>query len=156
METFNEELAKLLLKPMDVQELQNPEKVSTIWVKNLKKLVNKMNNTASSMTGMKPKDAIRLDTVPLDTKYSEETELPEDGLHRYLYQPGEQHGDQKRRATDLIWSKNTYPLDQIVQDPGNRVLYYLQDEPDRAFVREELMYVSEDIQVPPDWASEWK
>ena len=108
METFNEELAKLLLKPMDVQELQNPEKVSTIWVKNLKKLVNKMNNTASSMTGMKPKDAIRLDTVPLDTKYSEETELPEDGLHRYLYQPGEQHGDQKRRATDLIWSKNTY------------------------------------------------
>ena len=141
---------------MDVQELQNPEKVSTIWVKNLKKLVNKMNNTASSMTGMKPKDAIRLDTVPLDTKYSEETELPEDGLHRYLYQPGEQHGDQKRRATDLIWSKNTYPLDQIVQDPGNRVLYYLQDEPDRAFVREELMHVSEDIQVPPDWASEWK
>ena len=115
-----------------------------------------MNNTASSMTGMKPKDAIRLDTVPLDTKYSEETELPEDGLHRYLYQPGEQHGDQKRRATDLIWSKNTYPLDQIVQDPGNRVLYYLQDEPDRAFVREELMHVSEDIQVPPDWASEWK
>ena len=141
---------------MDVQELQNPEKVSTIWVKNLKKLVNKMNNTASSMTGMKPKDAIRLDTVPLDTKYSEETELPEDGLHRYLYQPGEQHGDQKRRATDLIWSKNTYPLDQIVQDPGNRVLYYLQDEPDKAFVREELMHVSEDIQVPPDWASEWK
>ena len=156
METFNEELAKLLLKPMDVQELQDPEKVSTIWVKNLKKIVNKMNNTALLIPGMKPKDAIKLDTVPLDTKYSEETVLPEDGLYRYLYQPGEQHGDQKRRATDLIWSKNTYPLDQIVQDPGNRVLYYLQDEPDRAFVREELMHVSEDIQVPPDWASEWK
>ena len=54
---------------MDVQELQDPEKVSTIWVKNLKKFVNKMNNTASSMTGMKLKDAIKLDTVPLDTKY---------------------------------------------------------------------------------------
>ena len=141
---------------MDVQELQDPEKVSTIWVKNLKKIVNKMNNTALLIPSMKPKDAIKLDTVPLDTKYSEETVLPEDGLYRYLYQPGEQHGDQKRRATDLIWSKNTYPLDQIVQDPGNRVLYYLQDEPDRAFVREELMHVSEDIQVPPDWASEWK
>ena len=141
---------------MDVQELQDPEKVSTIWVKNLKKIVNKMNNTALLIPSMKPKDAIKLDTVPLDTKYSEETVLPEDGLYRYLYQPGDQHGDQKRRATDLIWSKNTYPLDQIVQDPGNRVLYYLQDEPDRAFVREELMHVSEDIQVPPDWASEWK
>ena len=28
-------------------------------------------------------------------------------------------------------------------------MYYLQDGPDRAFVREELMHVSEDIQVPP-------
>ena len=105
---------------------------------------------------MKRKDAIKLDTVPLDTKYSEETILPEDGLYRYLDQPGEQHGDQKRRATDLIWSKNTHPLDRIVQDPGSRVLHYLQDEPDRAFVCEELMHVSEDIQVPPDWLSEWK
>ena len=71
-----------------------------------------------------------------------------------LYQPGEQHGDQKRQATDLIWCKNTYRLDRIVQDPGNRVLYYLQN--DRDFVREELMHVSDDTQVPPDWVSEWK
>ena len=27
LEAFNKELAKLLLKPMDAQELQNPEKV---------------------------------------------------------------------------------------------------------------------------------
>ena len=108
VEAFNKELAKLLFKPMDAQELQDPEKVSTIWVKNLNKTVNKMNNTVSSMIGMKPKDAIKLDTVPLDKTYPKETVLPEDGLYRYLYQPGEQHGDQKRRATDLIWSKNTY------------------------------------------------
>ena len=107
---------------MDAQELQDPEKVSTIWVKNLNKTVNKMNNTVSSMIGMKPKDAIKLDTVLLDKTYPEKTVLPEDGLYRYLYQPGEQHGDQKRRATDLIWSKNTYRLDRIVQDPGNDVL----------------------------------
>ena len=30
VETLHKELAKLLLKPMDVQELQDPEKVSTI------------------------------------------------------------------------------------------------------------------------------
>ena len=36
------------------------------------------------------------------------------------------------------------------------VSYYLQDGPDRAFVREELMYIYEDTQVPPDWVSEWK
>ena len=115
--------------------------------------MNKINNTVSSMIGMKPSDAIKLDIVPPDKTCSEETVLPEDGLYRYLYQPSEQHGDQKRRATYLIWSKNTYQLDRNVQDPGNRVLYYLQDRPYRAFVHEELMHVSEDI---PDWVSEWK
>ena len=73
--------------------------------------MNKINNTVSSMIDMKPKDAIKLDTIPLDKKYPEETIKPQNGLYRYLYQPGEQHGDQKRRATHLIWSKNTYRLD---------------------------------------------
>ena len=50
---------------MDAQELQNPEKVSTIWVKYLNRTVNKMNNTVSSKIGMKPKDEIKLDTIPL-------------------------------------------------------------------------------------------
>ena len=45
VEAFNRELAKLLFKPMDAQELQDTEKVSAIWVKNLNKIVNKMNNT---------------------------------------------------------------------------------------------------------------
>ena len=82
------------------------------------------------MTDMKRKDTIKLDTVPLDKTYPEETVLPEYGLYRYLYQPGEQHEDQNIRATDFIWSKNTYRINRIVQEPGNRVLYYLQDGPD--------------------------
>ena len=53
VEASNKELAKLLFKP-------------TIWVKNLNKIVNKMNNAKSSMIDMKPKDAIKLDTFPLD------------------------------------------------------------------------------------------
>ena len=114
VEAFNIELAKQSFRPMDAQELQDPEKVSTIWVKNLNKTVNKMNNTVSSMICMKPKDAVKPDTIPLDKKYPEETVLPKDGLYRYFYQPGEQHVDQKRRATDLIWRKNTYQLDIIV------------------------------------------
>ena len=52
VEAFNKLLAKLLFKPMDTQ-LQDLEKVSTIWVKILNKIVNKMDNTISSMTGMK-------------------------------------------------------------------------------------------------------
>ena len=115
-----------------------------------------MNNTISSVIDMKPKDAIKLGTVPLGKKYPEETVLPEDGLYRYLYEPGEQHGDQKRRAADFIWRKNTYLLDRIVQEPENRVLYYLHEGPDRAFVCKELMYISEETQVHPDWMSQWK
>ena len=125
VQAFNKELTKLLLKPMDAQELQDHEKVSTIWVKNLNKIVNKMKITVSSAIGMKPKDAIKLDNVPLDKKDTEETVLPEHGLYRHLYQPGEQHVDQKRLATDLVWSKNTCRLDRIVQETGNCVLYYL-------------------------------
>ena len=67
---------------------------------------------------MTQKDADKLDTVQLDKK----NVLPEDGLYRYLYQPGQQHGDQKRQVTDFIWSKNTYQLDLITQEPGNRAL----------------------------------
>ena len=141
---------------MAAQELQDPEKVSTIWVKTLIKIVNKMSNTVSSMIDIKPKDAIKLDTIPLDKKYPEETVQPDDDLYRYLYQPGEQHGDKKRWETDFIWSKNTYRLDRIVQEPGNCVLYYLQDGPDRAFMREELMHVSKGTQVPSGWVSEGK
>ena len=53
VEAFKKELAKLLFTPMDAQELQDPEKLSTIWVKDLNKIVNKMNNTVSSMIGTK-------------------------------------------------------------------------------------------------------
>ena len=43
-----------------------------------------MTNTVPSMIDMKPKDAVKLDTVPLDKKYPKETILPKDGLYRYL------------------------------------------------------------------------
>ena len=64
---------------MDAPELQDPEKVLIIWVKNLNKIVNKMNNTVSLMIGMKPKDAIKLNTIPPDNPYPKETALAEDG-----------------------------------------------------------------------------
>ena len=43
-----------------------------------------MNNTELSMIGMKPKDAIKLDTVPLDKTYPKETVLPQDGLYTFI------------------------------------------------------------------------
>ena len=102
MEAFNKELAKLLFKSMDAHEIQDPEKVLTIWVKNLNSIVNKINNTKLLMIDMKPKDAINLDTVKLDKTYLEKSVLSKDALFRYPNQPGKQHGDQKRQATDFI------------------------------------------------------
>ena len=64
VETFNKELEKLLwMDAMDAQELQKPKKISAIWVKNVDPAVKRLNNSVSSIIGMKPKDAIKLDTV---------------------------------------------------------------------------------------------
>ena len=49
----------------DAQELNDPERVSSRWVKHLYGLVDELNNTQTEMIGMKPKDAIVLDRVPL-------------------------------------------------------------------------------------------
>ena len=86
----------------------------------------------TEMIGMKPKDVIKLKEVPLVAResYPPEEELPEDGLYRYLLQPGKEHDDQRHRATHRIWSKVSYRLREIVENPGNRVMYYLADEPE--------------------------
>ena len=76
-------------------------------------------------------------------------------MYRYLLQPGEEHDDQRRRATDRIWSKASYRLREIVENPGNRVMYYLLNEPERASVSEQLMLIPEDTELSPDYVQEW-
>ena len=58
----NKILAKRLFKVQNAQELNDPEKVSATWVKHL---YDELNDTETEMIGMKPKDAIVLDQVPL-------------------------------------------------------------------------------------------
>ena len=65
VEALNKILAERLFKVQDAQELKDPEKVSATWVKHLYGLVEKLNDTETEMIGMKPKDAIVLDQVPL-------------------------------------------------------------------------------------------
>ena len=112
----------------------------------------------TEMIGMKPKDAIKLKEVPLVAResYPPEEVLPEDGLYQYLLQPGEEHDDQQCRATDRIWSKASYRLREIAENPGNHVMYYyLLNGLERAFVSEELMLIPEDTVLPPDYVQEW-
>ena len=137
--------------------MNDPEKVSSRWVKHLYGLVDELNNTETEMIGMKSKDAIKLKEVPLvkQENYPPEEVLPEDGLYRYLLQPGEELDDQQHRATDRIWSKASYRLREVMESPGNHVMYYLADGLERAFVSEELMLIPEDTELPPDYVQEW-
>ena len=160
MEALNKILAERLFKVQDAQELNDPEKVSATWVKHMYGLVDKLNDMETEMIGMKPKDAIKFNEVPLVDResYPPEDTLPEDGLYQCLLQLGEEHDDQRCRATDRIWSKGTYRLREIVENCGNCVMYYLRgpgtphgrDGPVRAFVSEELMLIPEDTELPPD------
>ena len=153
VEALNKILAERLFKVQDAQELNDPEKVSSRWVKHLYRLVD----TETEMIGMKPKDAIKLNEILLvkQEAYPSEEVLPEDGLYRYLLQPGEEHNDQRRRATDRIWSKASYRLREVVESPGNRVMYYLLNGAERAFVSEQLMLIPEDTELPPDYVQTW-
>ena len=65
VEALNKILAERLFKVQDAQELNDPEHVSATWVKHLYGLVDKLNDTQTEMIGMKHKDAIVLDRVPL-------------------------------------------------------------------------------------------
>ena len=76
-------------------------------------------------------------------------------MYHYLLQPGEEHDDQRCRATDRIWCKKTYRLREIVEDAGNCVMYYLLDGPERAFASEELILIPEDTELPPDYVQNW-
>ena len=84
-------------------------------------------------------------------------------MYRYLLQPSEEHDDQRHRAMDRIGSKESYRLREIVENPGNRVMYYLHEAgpqgllngPEKAFVSEELMLIPEDTELPPDYVQEW-
>ena len=84
--------------------MNDPEQVSSRWVKHLYGLVDELNDTTTEMTGMKPKDAIKMNRVPLVNRenYPEEDKLPEDGLYPYLLQPGEEYDDQRCRAMDSV------------------------------------------------------
>ena len=121
-------------------------------------MVAALNGEVIRLTGKKSSDAIKAKTLtqkpsvvpdrPLGLK---EQKVPSEVGVRYLYQPSELEGG-RRRATDLLWSLKVYRLGRSLTKPDVPVLSYLQcdDAPQRGFVREELLAVPSDTQLPPD------
>ena len=107
------------------------------------------------MIRMKWKDLFELKEVSLVESYLLEGTLPEDRLYWYFLQLREEHDGQCKRATDRIWSKNTYRLSKIALSHGNWVMYHLKDGPKRVFVKEELMLIPEEMDLPPDYVQKW-
>ena len=101
------------------------------------------------MIGMKPKKAIELKEVPLihQENYPPEDTLPEDALYHYLLQPGEEHNNQHKGATDIIWYQKTYRLREVVLSLGNWMMYYLADGLERAFIKEELFILKDNCHM---------
>ena len=63
----------------------------------------------TQMLGMTPAKAAKVHHVELKVKpYLKEKVAPEDEIYRYLYKPGELEDDNQRRATDMIWSWDTF------------------------------------------------
>ena len=124
------------------------------WVARLPDVINSLNKESTRLTGKTPLEAIKLPEVKhlSSSKSRPESLLPRGVKVRYLYQPGELEGGERRRATDPIWSLDLYEIRQVMgKDP---IVYYLHDAtnsraPKRGFVREELLVVPVDTQLPP-------
>ena len=156
VERFNRTLAERLFGHQYAVEMLLPEgKRSTEWVKRLPDVVAALNNEVTSLIGKKPAVAIKEKEVSSQpsTKYNRSVGAKEKKLPllihvRYLYQPGELEGGTKR-ATDPIWSLKVYQVVENKTKLNEPVVYYLSDGPKRGFVREELLVVPPNTQLPP-------
>ena len=154
VERFNRTLAERLFGHQYAVEMLHAGR-STVWVKRLPDVVNALNNEVTRLTGKKPASAIKEKYIVSkpSTPYSRpvgvnEKKLPPLINVRYLYQPGELEGGTKR-ATDPIWSLKVYQVVKNMTKPNEPVVYYLSDVPKQGFVREELLVVPPNTQLPP-------
>jgi hypothetical protein len=158
VERWNRTLAERLFGHQYALEMRLPEgERSTEWVKRLPAVVRALNGEVTRLTGKKPLDAIKAKSatqkpsavVPGRVVGLQEEKLPSWMGYRYLYQPGKLEGG-RRRATDPVWSISIHRLGRSVTKPDEPVLYYLEDGPSRGFIREELLPVPNDTELPPD------
>ena len=171
VERFNRTLAEKLFGHQYAQEyLAASSKSSNArsssrsreWVARLPQVINSLNKEPTRLTGKAPLEAIKLPEVKhlsssKSTKSRPKTKVeslfPRGVKVRYLYQPGELEGGERRCATDPIWSLDLYEIGQVMPH-SQSIVYYLHHgtnslAPKRGFVREELLVVPDDTQLPP-------
>jgi len=133
VERFNRTLGERLFGYQYAKELETPHKRNREWVKRLPEVIKAINSETK-----KP--------PPIINKNPENPLCPNVSV-RYLYQPGEQEGGGRKRATDPIWSVDIHKMDHHIVLQGIRVYYLRAPAPQRGFVKEELLIVPEDTQT---------
>ena len=152
VERFNRTLSERLFSHQYAQELVQ-EVRSREWVKKLPEVIKALNNEKTRLIDLKPKDAIKMKLVQQMPSAPQlkgpEKIIPDNSTVRYLYAPGEAENDTRRRATDPIWSIKGYTIKNSTVNSGQPNLYYLNNGPQRSFVREELQIIPSDTELPP-------
>jgi len=162
VERFNRTLSERLFGHQYAQEMplqsEGDRQRSVEWVARLPAAVAALNNEVTHLLARKPGDAIQMphveakpsDVIPgrLVGLAEQRLSSPEGGV-RYLYQPGELEGG-RRRATDTVWSIETFQIAHSQIQAGQPVMYWLRDGPKWSFVREELQVVPWDTELPPE------
>lgn len=155
VERFNRTLAERLFGHQYAQEILLEARGKNVrsreWVNRLPDVVKALNNEPTRLTGLKPSEAIKkksVNVLPSAPIKGKEERLPNNVGVRYLYQPGELEGGDRKRATDPIWSLDIYRIERAVMKPGEPILYYLNGIK-RGFVRQELLVVPLNTELPP-------
>ena len=134
VESFNGVLAKRLFTPMQVHEMDYGV-VNKDWVSRLQSSVDELNNSDTQLIGMKPKDAVKLSSVPQpkndfsdkDTK----KEYPIGTIVRRMFNSDEVYDFasgtvkvEKRRRTDPWFTRQLYYVYDVIGDE-NGLKYHL-------------------------------
>ncbi len=173
VERFNRTLTEKLFRSQDASDLLtlHLEGRSRVWVKNLSIVVKDINNSITCQLGISPVEALEKNMVIAKPSYPrdgpigfDEEKLSGDMLVRYLLYPSDLEGG-RRRAGDLNWSPHIYHICQSMVQKNQPVLYWLEEvpfglvdyddytvkRPERSFVKEELMIIPFDTELPPQW-----
>jgi hypothetical protein len=161
VERYNRTLIERLFCSQDASDQLDLIERSRVWVKNLPIIVEDLNNSITRLLGISPAEAIGMERVIAKSSKSQngpmgydEKTLSSDTLVRYLLLNNDLEGE-RRRAGDLNWSPHVYHIRESLVQKNQPVLYWLEDDesngPERSFVREELMIIPYDTELPPQW-----
>ena len=133
-------------------------KRSKAWVKNLYIIIDNLNNSVTRLIGMASAKAIKMKKI-ISTSSKlrngpmgfDKFKLSYNTSVRYLLEPGELECDFKH-ATDCNFSPSIYFIKQSLVQKNQLVLYWIEDingnGPKWSFVREELLIVSPNTELP--------